>query len=106
MTDAEPATGEPIVAELPSEPPLVVLSGHRAGSSMVMRLLDAHGLMLGDVLPPRQDNLYGFFESVQVVQRNTAMLQAMDRDWTCPPTRLAEHAIDRQALVQGADALR
>lgn len=69
-------------------PPLVVLCGHRSGSSPFMSLLEAAGLHLGEVLPPSPANPRGYFENAAIVDINRRLLYEADRDWTCPPARL------------------
>lgn len=66
--------------------PLLVLGCHRSGTSAVTGLLHvAAGMDLGDTLPPGADNPKGYFESLAIVEAHKYLLQAMDRDWTCPP---------------------
>lgn len=80
------------------ETPLVILSSHRSGSSAVTRLFGEMGLHLGEVLPPRHDNPYGFFESVHMNNENRHMLRSMDRDWTCPPSVISDSVVQKRRL--------
>ena len=47
--------------------PLLILGGHRCGTSLVSGLLWQAGLHLGALLPAGPDNPRGFFESVDVL---------------------------------------
>ncbi|HSQ37460.1 MAG TPA: glycosyltransferase, partial [Acidimicrobiia bacterium] len=69
-------------------PPLILLSGHRAGAGGVMGALAAMGLHLGPVVAPGVDSPKGGFRSGAVVQQNAHLLAGLDRDWTNPPIRL------------------
>ncbi|MDJ0923757.1 MAG: glycosyltransferase [Acidimicrobiia bacterium] len=70
-----------------SPAPLIVLSGHRTGSSAVAGLLAASGLHVGDLIPPSPDNRGGYYENEHVLRASKAMLARRSRDWTCPPPR-------------------
>lgn len=62
---------------------LVVLGMHRSGTSLAARLTQLFGARLGDrLLPPQPDNPEGFYEDVDVVALNTAILRAAKgADW-------------------------
>ncbi len=93
---------------MPAEPPpagadgapLLILGGHRCGTSLVSGLLWQAGLHLGTLLPAGPDNPRGFFESVDVLRAHEALLQAQERDWTCPPHRLDVNAVDLGGLEE------
>lgn len=72
---------------VPGPAPVLVLGAHRSGTSAVTGLLArAAGLRLGDVMPASPANPRGYFESTGVVRAHNRLLDAMDRDWTCPPS--------------------
>lgn len=51
--------------------PVVILGMHRSGTSMLTRVCNLLGLELGDdLIPPRQDNEKGFFESKPITDHN------------------------------------
>jgi GT2 family glycosyltransferase/spore maturation protein CgeB len=56
------------------------------------------GLHLGEVLPPRHDNPYGFFESIHMNNENRYLLRSMDRDWTCPPSQISDSVVEKRRL--------
>ncbi|MBN2112560.1 MAG: hypothetical protein JW785_00375 [Acidimicrobiia bacterium] len=92
---ADPATsGESAAA------PLLILGGHRSGTSLVSGLFWHAGLHMGELLPGGPDNPRGFFESVQVLAAHRALLAAQERDWTCPPHRLDPHTCDLGPLAE------
>ncbi|MCP4965858.1 MAG: glycosyltransferase [bacterium] len=68
--------------------PILILSGHRTGSSAVTGLLHACGLHLGDTIPATSDNSRGYFENSGVLQASRDILARRTRDWTCPPQNL------------------
>ena len=85
--------------------PLMILGGHRSGTSLVAGLLWHAGLHLGNLLGAAPDNPRGFFESVDVLAAHEAILYAQDRDWTCPPHRLDPGASDLTLLRRAAASL-
>lgn len=87
---------EPPAAAAPA--PLLILGGHRSGTSLVSGLLWEAGLHMGTLLPAGPDNPRGFFESVDVLAVHEAMLAAQERDWTCPPHRLDLNTVDLEPL--------
>jgi hypothetical protein len=63
---------------------VVVVAGmHRAGTSVVARALQVLGLDLGDALMSAdvRQNARGFFEDVDIVALDDALLDAEDADW-------------------------
>jgi len=90
---------EPAPSGADAEAPLLILGGHRSGTSLVSGLLWHAGLHLGDLLPAGPDNPRGFFESVQVLEAHQTLLAAQERDWTCPPYRLDPRACDLSPLT-------
>lgn len=79
---------EPAPSGANAEAPLLILGGHRSGTSLVSGLLWHAGLHMGELLPAGPDNPRGFFESAEVLAAHEGMLAAQERDWTCPPHRL------------------
>jgi GT2 family glycosyltransferase len=61
---------------------IVVLGMHRSGTSAITRALQVLGVSLGDsFLPPKGDNLKGFWEDADINALNIEMLSAIDSDW-------------------------
>jgi hypothetical protein len=90
---------QPAPSGADAEAPLLILGGHRSGTSLVSGLLWHAGLHLGDLLPAGPDNPRGFYESVDVLAAHQALLAAQERDWTCPPHRLDALACDLVPLA-------
>jgi len=90
----------------PLTPPVIVLSGHRTGSSAVMGLLAASGLHLGELIPPSKDNPRGYFENTHVLAASRRMLGRRSRDWTCPPRTMHPTTEDLTAAEMVLDLLR
>lgn len=90
---------EPPPAGTDGPVPLLILGGHRCGTSLVSGLLWQAGLHMGTLLPAGPDNPRGFFESVDVLAAHEAILQAQERDWTCPPHRLDLNTVDLEPLA-------
>ena len=95
----------PKVLSMPADSPIVILGSHRSGTSAVAGLLASAGLELGDVLVPSPDNPKGYFESKAVVDANRRLLASMGRDWTFPPSRLAND-LDLTPLSNAISGLR
>ena len=65
-----------------------VLGMHRSGTSATAKLLSALGVYLGPeqhLLGPAADNPEGFYEHVQILQIDDALLQAFGGSWQAPP---------------------
>ncbi|MBB1077816.1 glycosyl transferase, partial [Rhodoferax sp. 4810] len=61
---------------------VVILGMHRSGTSAITRALQVLGVNLGDkFLPPKGDNLKGFWEDSDINALNIEMLFAIDSDW-------------------------
>lgn len=75
MTAADPAAARRRV--------VVVAGMHRAGTSVVARALQVLGLDLGDALMSAdvRQNARGFFEDVEIVALDDALLDAQGADW-------------------------
>jgi hypothetical protein len=90
---------DPAASGADAEAPLLILGGHRSGTSLVSGLLWHAGLHMGDLLPAGPDNPRGFYESARVLAAHQALLAAQERDWTCPPQRLDPRACDLAPLA-------
>ena len=90
---------EPATSGADAEAPLLILGGHRSGTSLVSGLLWRVGLHMGDLVPAGPDNPRGFFESAAVLQAHEDLLAAQERDWTCPPHRFDPRAGDLAPLA-------
>ena len=61
---------------------VVVLGVHRSGSSLCTNVLQEFGAYLGeDLLPPNEFNERGYFESLETLLINDAILAALKRPW-------------------------
>lgn len=90
----------------PAQPPVLVLGCRRSGTSAVTGLLaEAGGLRLGAVLAASEANPRGYFESASVVKTHNDVLEALDRDWTCPPAHLDLHRVVTDGLAAGIEQL-
>ena len=96
---------EPAPSGADAEAPLLILGGHRSGTSLVSGLLWEAGLHLGDLLPAGPDNPRGFFESVEILAAHEGLLAAQERDWTCPPYRLDPRVCDLSPLAAVVESL-
>jgi hypothetical protein len=96
---------EPAPSGADAEAPLLILGGHRSGTSLVSGLLWYAGLHLGDLVPAGPDNPRGFFESVEILAAHEGLLAAQERDWTCPPYRLDPRACDLSPLAAVVEGL-
>lgn len=67
---------------------ICVLGMHRSGTSMLMRLLNICGVSVGkhaDLVPAKQYNKKGYWESKQVLRINEEILKIFDGWWNNPP---------------------
>ncbi len=87
-------------------PPVVILSGHRVGSSAAAGLLQAAGLWLGPTLAATRFNPAGHFEAEAILREHRRLLASMDRDWTCPPRWIDSSLVDPEALQSALDEIR
>jgi hypothetical protein len=75
---------------VPSGSLAVCVAGmHRAGTSMVARLLNRCGMYLGprrDIVRPAPDNPEGFWENVNFVVIDDMVLEVLGGTWDAPPT--------------------
>jgi GT2 family glycosyltransferase len=75
-------------AATPTTPPavaLLVLGMHRSGTSALTRVLNLHGVALGeDLMPAGPDNPAGFWEHAGVVAIHERLLAALERSWDDP----------------------
>jgi hypothetical protein len=68
--------------------PVAIAGMHRAGTSMVARVLRICGLDLGndqDFAPPAPDNTEGYWEDLRFVAMNDRILDAFGGAWDAPP---------------------
>jgi hypothetical protein len=68
--------------------PICIAGMHRAGTSMVARLLDGCGLDLGgaaNFAPPAPDNRDGYWEDLRFVALNERILDRFQGAWDHPP---------------------
>ncbi len=68
--------------------PILICGMHRSGTSMVAQALAGAGVQLGrddELLSPAADNPRGFFERVDVVSINEALLGDLGGAWDTPP---------------------
>ncbi len=64
---------------------VVVLGAHRSGTSLVASSIESMGFSLGDALmPPGEDNPKGFFEDLDIVGTNDALLCEFGSSWDIP----------------------
>ena len=79
---------------------LVVLGMHRSGTSAVARVLSLLGATLPrDLMPAREDNVTGYWESRRVVQFNNRLLRSIGLDWD----RDTPLPVDWFAQLRGSD---
>lgn len=63
-------------------PPILIISFHRSGSSLVAQLLGASGFHLGDkLLGAKPSNRYGHFEDTEVIQFHDRLLGSDGHSW-------------------------
>src|SRR2546428_13452965 len=68
--------------------PICIAGMHRAGTSMVARLLEGCGLDLGGparFAPPAPDNRDGYWEDLRFVAMNDRILDRLGGAWGAPP---------------------
>src|SRR4249919_4299322 len=64
---------------------ILVLGMHRSGTSALTRVLNLHGVALGDnLMDPAPDNPSGFWENRDVVDMHDRLLAGLDRGWQDP----------------------
>lgn len=64
---------------------ILVMGMHRSGTSAMTRVLNLHGVALGDnLLDPAPDNPRGFWEQRAVVELHERLLAGLDRNWKDP----------------------
>ncbi len=83
---------------------------HRSGTSLVARLLHLCGLYLGpekELMPSSADNADGYWENLQFVELDNALLAQLNGTWDSPPSADSDLEMQRQPLplVQKARAL-
>ena len=64
---------------------ILVLGMHRSGTSALTRVLNLHGVELGEkLLEPAADNPSGYWENSDVVDMHDRLLAGLDRGWYDP----------------------
>lgn len=90
--------------------PVAIAGMHRAGTSMVARVLNLCGLDLGGeahYAPPAPDNAEGYWEDLRFVSLNDRILDAFGGAWDAPPALPAgwTHDARLDAIRREAEAL-
>lgn len=81
------------------DPPLLVLSAPGSGASAVTAMLArGAGLDPGETFPPTSTHPLGSLDNVGLTEASRALLSALDRDATCPPTSFDPGKLDLSLL--------
>jgi hypothetical protein len=75
-------------ARAPTSSPICIAGMHRSGTSMVARLMHDCGVFLGpedELNAPAFDNPEGYWENLQFVRLNEAIIAQCDGKWDAPP---------------------
>jgi len=84
---------------------LLVLGMHRSGTSAFTRVLNLHGVALGEnLMPAGPDNPSGFWEHADVVAVHERLLAALERSWD-DPRLLPDNWLASAAAQTAFDAL-
>ena len=84
---------------------LLVLGMHRSGTSAFTRVLNLHGVALGEnLMPAGPDNPSGFWEHADVVAVHERLLAALERTWD-DPRPLPDNWLASAAAQTAFDAL-
>lgn len=87
-------------ARQPGQVCILVMGMHRSGTSALTRMLNLHGVELGeDLLAPGRDNVQGFWEKRAVMQMHDRLLARLDRSWN-DPRPLPEGWVDSEAAAE------
>src|SRR6056297_1209013 len=83
---------------------------HRSGTSLIARCLDEAGIYGGsstEMLESQPDNPLGFYERIDLVQANDALLEDAGFSWFAPPLTplLADHDTQKKQVEMVVDAL-
>jgi len=86
----------------------LVCGMHRSGTSVVTRCLELFGYSLGEsLMEPGEDNPTGFFEDLDVVRLNDALLLENGSTWDAPVFTERERLTwSSQQLAEAADVLK
>jgi glycosyltransferase involved in cell wall biosynthesis len=82
---------------------------HRSGTSMVARLLNLCGVYLGpesDIFATAPDNPDGFWENVNIVNLNDAILEKLGASWDKPPELDKDWELQLDLLPYRAKAIQ
>lgn len=81
--------------------PVCITGMHRSGTSMVANLLNLCGVYLGeegDLMPPTNDNLNGYWENRKFSHLNDQILAKLGGTWDMPPPATAGW-VEQEALT-------
>lgn len=79
------ASGKPRKPAAVRQQCILVMGMHRSGTSAMTRVLNLHGVALGDnLLDPAPDNARGFWEKRAVVEVHERLLAGLERNWKDP----------------------
>ena len=99
------AKAKKIQAVTDSPVALLVLGMHRSGTSAFTRVLNLHGVALGEhLMPAGPDNPSGFWEHADVVAVHERLLTALERSWD-DPRALPDNWLSSVAAQAAFDAL-
>ncbi|MDB2376704.1 glycosyltransferase [Luminiphilus sp.] len=92
----------------PEQEILLICGMHRSGTSLVAKCFEVFGYGLGETLmAPSDDNPKGFFEDLDVVAFNDALLEANGSSWDAPVFMGQQPlAWDQRQLEAGAKLLK
>ncbi|MEM8498589.1 MAG: glycosyltransferase [Pseudomonadota bacterium] len=88
---------------------VVVLGAHRSGTSLVASSLETMGFSLGDsLMPAGEDNPKGFFEDLDIVGINDALLCELGSSWDIPALFYRHQSLSypREYVVSAAKLLK
>ncbi|NOX38923.1 MAG: tetratricopeptide repeat protein [Calditrichaeota bacterium] len=75
---------------------------HRSGTSVLAHMLNVMGLFLGEedeLLPPAKDNPEGFWENINFIAINDAILNLLNGSWDNPPEFAIRPEQDKEQWV-------
>ncbi|MEF8760360.1 MAG: hypothetical protein V5B36_11660 [Candidatus Accumulibacter sp. UW25] len=81
---------------------VLILGGHRSGTSCLAGSLQQHGLYLGEVFERNSHNLKGNRENAEIMRLNNSLLEYNEGSWDNPPQAMkwsADHASCRDQIV-------
>ncbi len=81
---------------------ICVAGSHRSGTSMVTRILNLCGVFLGEenkLMPAHPDNPHGYWENLDFVNLNKALLERIGGGWDFLPATLPENWVETFELT-------